>query len=335
MEKRIGIFIGFSILAIFIAPLIFTSGAICERFEFLQTGPIGDTIGGCTAPIVGIVSVVLLYLTLKSQLDFNKTQTNLQRDEQFKSTLFYLLGQQRDILLSLHEDFEFLKRGNFDKTKYSVSGQAYFTHALFQLQKLFHVLEKSTAYSNSITEEEKNGILEDLSYRIYDGINLPSDMKEENKNNIENTHNLLWLNFLVNKFSISEEEFNDYKKNEDACDKIKFVYRKFFAVYFRNGYYFRHLYRLLKFIDNTALEEIKRNPAEKASIQRKYGEYAQFVQAQMSFDEMLLVFYNCSLFVKTKHLIVKYNILENLYLENLILPNHTPFGEELHLSHHP
>lgn len=335
MEKRIGIFIGFSILAILFAPLIFTSGAICERFEFLQTGPIGDTIGGCTAPIVGIVSVILLYLTLKSQLDFNKAQTNLQRDEQFKSTLFYLLGQQREILSSLHEDFEFLKRGSLDKTKYSVSGQAFFAHAIFQLQKLFYVLEKSTAYSDSISEEDRYYILEDLSNNLYSGLNLPPELEEENKSNIEDTHNLLWLNFLVNKFSISKEEFNDYKKNEDACDKIKFVYRKFFAVYFRNGYYFRHLYRLLKFIDSTALEEIKRNPTQKASIQRKYTEYAQFVQAQMSFDEMLLVFYNCSLFEKTKHLIVKYNILENLYLENLILPSHIPFGEELHLSHRP
>lgn len=40
-------------------------------FSFLQTGPIGDTIGGITAPFVGILGAVLVYLTLRAQIQAN------------------------------------------------------------------------------------------------------------------------------------------------------------------------------------------------------------------------------------------------------------------------
>lgn len=73
-----------------------------------NTGYIGDTIGGTTAPTIGLISIFLLYKTLRDQQSFNEKQqksiecqTQLIRDEQFKSTFFMLLQEQRDILKSL------------------------------------------------------------------------------------------------------------------------------------------------------------------------------------------------------------------------------------------
>lgn len=43
-------------------------------FDFSQTGQIGDTIGGITAPIVGLVSIFLLWWTFRAQLKFNEDQ---------------------------------------------------------------------------------------------------------------------------------------------------------------------------------------------------------------------------------------------------------------------
>lgn len=57
-----------------IAPCIFTSPTCFECLDFTDTGQIGDTIGGITAPIIGIVSIIFLVLTLQAQLDFNKKQ---------------------------------------------------------------------------------------------------------------------------------------------------------------------------------------------------------------------------------------------------------------------
>ena len=54
--KRI---VGASILIILLAPFILTRPSI-ETLSFLETGQIGDTIGGISSPIVGIVSIFLL-----------------------------------------------------------------------------------------------------------------------------------------------------------------------------------------------------------------------------------------------------------------------------------
>lgn len=48
------------------SPFIFTQyGA--ERFNYSDTGQIGDTIGGLTAPIIGVLNAILLYWTIRTQ----------------------------------------------------------------------------------------------------------------------------------------------------------------------------------------------------------------------------------------------------------------------------
>lgn len=42
---------------------------------FRCTGQIGDTIGGITAPILGLVNIVLLYITFRGQGQFNEEQS--------------------------------------------------------------------------------------------------------------------------------------------------------------------------------------------------------------------------------------------------------------------
>ena len=84
------------LVAILFAPYLLTR-PLCDELSFVDTGQIGDTIGGTTAPIVGIVSIVLLAYTLIEQLKFNAKQVDLQRQEQFKATFFELLKEQRDI----------------------------------------------------------------------------------------------------------------------------------------------------------------------------------------------------------------------------------------------
>lgn len=61
-------------LLLLLAPWLFTRPAFCECLNFSNTGGIGDTIGGVTAPIVGLISIILLWLTLREQFIFNKTQ---------------------------------------------------------------------------------------------------------------------------------------------------------------------------------------------------------------------------------------------------------------------
>lgn len=55
------------VLFVLVAPVLFTRESFLTNFDFTQTGQIGDTIGGITAPIIGILNAVLLYITLRRQ----------------------------------------------------------------------------------------------------------------------------------------------------------------------------------------------------------------------------------------------------------------------------
>lgn len=62
-----------------LSPVIFTLPCFCEIFNFskTETGNIGSTIGGITSPFVGLLSAILLYITLKEQRNYNHTTSIL------------------------------------------------------------------------------------------------------------------------------------------------------------------------------------------------------------------------------------------------------------------
>ena len=55
-----------SILIILCMPFLLTRNGL-ECLDFRETGQIGDTIGGITAPFIGLINVILLCYTLYCQ----------------------------------------------------------------------------------------------------------------------------------------------------------------------------------------------------------------------------------------------------------------------------
>ncbi|VTP95811.1 hypothetical protein [Sphingobacterium daejeonense] len=53
---------------------------IFQLLDFTQTGNIGDTIGGITAPIIGLIGAILVFLALKAQ-----TQANILVQQQIEN----------------------------------------------------------------------------------------------------------------------------------------------------------------------------------------------------------------------------------------------------------
>lgn len=330
-QKRVIFYIvGFSIIAIIFAPIIFTSSSICG-LSFLNTGQIGDTIGGITSPIVGIVSIVLLAYTLIEQLNFNVKQVQLQRQEQFKSTFFQLLQEQREITNSLFTTYEGVDMKNpAKKQKIKVRGQEFFRMGAFVLQNLFESMEYGR-YCHSYDPDdikEQMRYTDEYSENYYEGRdgNLYSfdykTLKEESK-----------FCFLNDKYKITKDEFDNYK-HKTIAEKIDFIYRRFFNVHEECGNYFRHLYRILYFVKQSESEDLEEAKDEevKQEISKRYLDLAQFVQAQMSTRELLMVFYNCFSFPKLKEMLIQYNILENLTVEKLIDPSHNCIVE-FHMKH--
>jgi hypothetical protein len=68
------LFVG--IILTIIAPTVLTLPTVQEYWNFSETGNIGDTIGGITSPVIGIVGAALLYLSIYLQYS-----ANLRQDE--------------------------------------------------------------------------------------------------------------------------------------------------------------------------------------------------------------------------------------------------------------
>lgn len=328
--------VGISIILLIIVLCSYFFG----NFFSEETGYMGDTLGGTTAPFIGLLSIFLLFYTFKEQRDFNQKQkefndrqTQLTHDEQFKTTFFMLLQEQRDILKSLRTTCVTLKSSTTDKVHRNVQGQEFFAMAIFELRLLFKCMEMPT-YQSGYNQEEATKIKESIYNQLYIGFSLPQELKEENEDTINDGKQIIWQKYLFDKFDISENEYKRYKTMA-LEERVEYVYSKFFCIYENCGYYFRHLYRLLKYIENSENEERLLHPENADIIKDKYLQYAEYIQSQMSTKEMLIVFYNCFLFEKSRVIIVKYELLQNLTKQNLLMEEHQKYAEEFKMKDRP
>ncbi len=71
VEKHLTAIVFVFIVWVIISPILFTQFSIVSFSKDGSTGQIGDTIGGITAPAIGILSAILLYLALTKQIENN------------------------------------------------------------------------------------------------------------------------------------------------------------------------------------------------------------------------------------------------------------------------
>ncbi len=72
MKKIYWIILISGIILTFVAPLILTRPALFQLFDFSETGSIGSTIGGITAPILSFIGILLILVSLLEQYKVNK-----------------------------------------------------------------------------------------------------------------------------------------------------------------------------------------------------------------------------------------------------------------------
>ncbi len=108
-----------SVLAvgILLMPIVLTQTKVYSGIPFNDTGQIGDTIGGITAPLIGLLSAVLVYITFKAQIRANKIifdeqerLRNERRNENLK--LFYLKFYD-----FIHNELDYFTLNTFSQTR--------------------------------------------------------------------------------------------------------------------------------------------------------------------------------------------------------------------------
>ncbi|GEC77941.1 hypothetical protein [Flavobacterium aquatile] len=84
MRKNEIIYLLLGIVLLFTSVYLFTRPAIFSDFDLTKTGPIGDTIGGITAPLINLIGAYLVYISFKAQVSANKIQLDTLSTERIR-----------------------------------------------------------------------------------------------------------------------------------------------------------------------------------------------------------------------------------------------------------
>lgn len=305
-KKESFIFLGVGI-AVFLLPLLFIQD--WGWFSFKDTGPIGDTIGGITAPFLNFFGAILIYLALKAQIDANN-KIQLQFEEQkkldyrtnFETTFFNLLNIHHDIVKNID----------------------------FEPQKIIENNNELIGYFL----ENRSGIEEIEEQLLTNNNQRTLTSRDVFKYSITFLYNLLETDLYTNKFAgdIDKQltllrplstDFNNLQQFETSEIKTdqKIAETKFNSIFQYTyhrlstdfGHYFRNLYRIIKMVDEKKFHE---DEIENFKIQYSY---TSIIRAQLSDDEIKLIFFNCLFrngLKKFKPLVEKYPLLKIIDTDN-------------------
>jgi len=281
-------------------------------------GLFGDFIGGFVGTLFSLVAVLLLYKTLiaqqKSLIKQEKELSNQKLTseiERFEMTFFNLLKTQQEISDNIKSYFYSLNE-NIATVTYTVQGREFFAYSKNELFKIWRIIE-SDKYLGAFDEDDVENILHIIE-ELYDPNNTQyaydGGAKLEEQTIIDNER----LKLAIKQYSISSQYWEKVH-NSIIQKKLEALYGLFFQRYHHViGHYYRHLYHIINFA-----KEFENSREE---FYGKSSKYINFIQAQMSSFEMMLLFYNAVSFPKLLTLLIEFNFLENLAVEDLIDNSH-------------
>ena len=306
------IFIPFLLLIILILffPAWFTNHSWFD-LDFTKTGQVGDTIGGIMGPFIAIAAAILTFFAFWVQYKANEQQKIDLQIERFESKFYNMVEilrqnvseiiigkslQSRKAFISMFNELKFLYLTT-DKFLKSPSQKAIIknltgndtlseedTFNISYLIFFFGIGQNSTKLILSLVNGRYEGLL----------LNLETHLQE---------HQGLWK---TNKRQLSIEE----KTHEgDGHFVLKTTYKPFNGHMSRLSHYVRHLFQLVKFIND--------QPDHIINYEAKYN-YAATVRAQLSAHEQLLLYYNAlsvlgkPWFDKDKDFLKKYCMVKSL-----------------------
>ena len=82
---------------------IFNNHLWSKISDVQTTGQFGDTINGISAPFIGLLGAILIYLTLRSQVNANKIQRDLNEYKNVLDTI-ELLNQNKNVIKKICND---------------------------------------------------------------------------------------------------------------------------------------------------------------------------------------------------------------------------------------
>ena len=215
----------------------------------------------------------------------------------FAGVIYAILLQQRELKLQ-REELE-LQRKELEETRAEIRGQKETLQKQNFESSFFQLLNLHSEIVNSIVVPRGNIFQKDRDYIEFSGRGCFGYLLGNLRNRLKEA---------IDENRPKTEVFNDTYED------------KFFSIFQTYiGHYFRHLYNVVKFVhgheffDQKELKEKKR--------------YTNFIRAQLSSNELGVLFYNClsNRGAKFKDLVEKYALFEDMPSDVLIDEEHRKF----------
>lgn len=255
----IGVLLFFIGIIIFIWKESFTTSS---QIDSEKIGQFGDFIGGLIGSIWSLAGVILFYVALTEQ----REDIKINRDA-LKAQVEALNHQIKEFELQRIELAE--TRKVFQEQSATLRIQR-FENTFFQLLSLHHELVDKLNFDKSLGSGgikylTKRGVISEAFNDLNIRINNENSSGKKNA-----TGEIIWFP-------------NEPESIELAKERLNTAYRNFYFEDYRQilSHYFRNIYHIFKFIYKSKLIE----PDKKQF-------YASLVRAQLSSEELFLIFYN-------------------------------------------
>lgn len=150
------------ILVILTLPFLLTEHFFHERFNYSETGQIGDTIGGITAPFMNLIGSFLVFFALQAQIKANELiqdQIDKDNDEKESENEGQNLNQLYSYLTESINSFHFkslpieqLRQTEYIETNIEFKGGEAFYHLFSQIQCHYHGTQEELHSHQSVSE---------------------------------------------------------------------------------------------------------------------------------------------------------------------------------------
>lgn len=261
------VFLGLVAVNLIFVPRAFRESTTIDREAAAQ---LGSFVGGYVGAIFALTSVVLLFATLKNQLRASSEQS-------FENKYFELLKMHRDNVAEL--DLQ------------GAVGRRLFVLLTRELRCALDVVREVSGKTKQ--ELSQRNALHLAYYCLFFGVGpnssrmLRMSLATFNKEFVEKLHDAL----------------NDEERKKKVQAERKFGYVPFEGHQSRLGHYYRHLYQMVRYVD------------EKKLCIDKY-EYVKTIRAQLSTHEQALLLINSLTPMGRdwwcKSLLVKYRLVQNI-----------------------
>lgn len=143
-----------------ISPIIVTQNT--SKYDFTQTGQIGDTIGGITAPIAAIFGSILIFISFLEQWKANKQQWLMfekkNMEELYLKRIEYL---KNDLKNEFEKDSNLFQNLNdvLHKSDQEISKEQFFDFVILNLKKLILINHYTVSILKIVDDIKKDTTL--------------------------------------------------------------------------------------------------------------------------------------------------------------------------------